>query len=175
MRKLLGLVGACLLATPALADGFYVAGDFGRIKWAGNSSSTTDSVTTVAGGYTFDITFHDKLSLELSYRDLGGANWDNGLETNKIDITAVQFSVLSSHPVGDSVRLYGRLGYADLEIEATSALGVSSTTSNDKVFGGVGGYYAFNQHFGLYLEYDRYAKVGAATLSTVLLGADYHF
>jgi hypothetical protein len=176
MKKVFWMACAfSFLAAPVFADGFYVAGDVGRIKWASDSSSTSDSTFRLAGGYKFDIPFHDTLALEVSYRDLGGANWNNGLTVNKVDITAMQFSVVSSHPVSDSISLYGRLGYADLEMEATSVGDGSTTTSNDKVFGGVGGHYAFNQKFGLYLEYDRYAKVGAVSLTTVSLGADFQF
>lgn len=176
MKKVFFVACAVALISPlVLADGFYVAGDVGRVKWASDGISDTDTAFTLAGGYKFDLPFHDTLALEASYRNLGSLKWDNGLDTNKIDLTAVQFSVIANHALNELVSFYGRLGYADVQIDATSSIDGSSSASNDKVFGGVGGHYAINPQFGVYLEYNRYAKIGEVNVSGVLLGLDYQF
>lgn len=176
MKKVFWVVCALgLLAMPTFADGFYVAGDVGRVKWASDDVSEADTAFTLAGGYKFNLPFKDTLALEASYRNLGSLSWDNGLATNKIDLTAVQFSVVANHSLNESVSFYGRLGYADVQIDASSDTEGSSSASDDKVFGGVGARYALNQQFGVYLEYDRYAKIGDVNVSGVLLGLDYQF
>jgi OmpA-OmpF porin, OOP family len=176
MRKALFAVCAlALMSSSVWADGFYVAGDVGRVKWASDDVSDTDTAFTLAGGYKFNLPFKDTLALEASYRNLGSMQWDNGLATNKIDLTAVQFSVIANHSLNESVSFYGRLGYADVQIDASNDTEGSSSASNEKVFGGVGGHYAINTAFGIYLEYDKYARIGEVNLSGVLLGVDYQF
>lgn len=170
---LAGVLAACV--TPVLADGFYVAGDAGRVRWAGANVSDADTAFSLAGGYKFNLPFKDTLALELGYRNLGGLNWDNGLATNKVELSALQFSVLANHSLNEQIGFYGRLGYADVKISATSVADGFNSASNNKLFGGVGARYAITPHFGAYLEYDKYEKIGAVKVSGVLLGLDYQF
>ncbi len=177
---------ACALvgcAAPVFAEGFYVAADAGRDRWSADSidKTLTASTFSVAWGYVFDLPFKDSLALELSYRDLGDIyetdprNAENSLAT---DLTAAQLSVIASHPLSGVLSLYGRLGYAEVQIESkrrTFFSEDSSSSSKDKVFAGVGGRYVVNQNIGLHLEYQRYQKLGDVTISLLLLGADYQF
>lgn len=171
-------------ALPALAEGFYVAGDLGRVRWVGDATSARDSAFSLAGGYLFDLPFRDKLALEVGYRNLGSLAWDNGLAVNNVELSAVQFSVLANHSVNDRVSFYGRVGYADVNISATasasSTAGFNSAStfnsaSNSTLFGAIGARYALTSSLGAYLEYDKYEKIGAVKLSGVLLGLDYRF
>lgn len=177
---------ACALvgcAAPVFAEGFYVAADAGRDRWSADSidKTLTASTFSVAWGYTFDLPFKDSLSLELSYRDLGDIyETDSRYSGNSLatDLTATQLSVIASHPLNEVLSLYGRLGYADVQIESkrrTSISNESSSSSQDKVFAGVGGRYVVNQNIGLHIEYQRYQKLGDVTISLLVVGADYQF
>jgi opacity protein-like surface antigen len=171
-----------LVALPALADGFYVAADVGRDRWSADTldKSMTANVFTVAGGYTFNLPFKDTLAIELGFRDLGGIYETDTNKTNslKTDLSAMQFSVIASHFLNDSLSLYGRLGYAEVTVDSKyrGAYGDdSNSNTQDKGFAGIGGRYAINQNVGVHLEYDRYQKLGEVSVSTLLIGADYQF
>lgn len=176
---------ACALvgcAAPVLAEGFYVAGDVGRDRWSADSinKTMTANAFSVAAGYTFDLPFKDTFSLELSYRDLGSLYESDQARLNSLttDVTATQLSVIANHSFNDSLSLYGRLGYAEVQVDSkldTPTLDSSSSSSQDKAFAGVGGRYAINQKIGIRLEYQRYEKLGDVTISLLLLGADYRF
>jgi opacity protein-like surface antigen len=176
---------ACALlgcAAPVFAEGFYVAGDVGRDRWSADSidKTMTASVFSIAGGYTFDLPFKDTLSLELSYRDLGSLYERDQSKVNSLttDLTAAQLSVIANHSFNESLSLYGRLGYAELQVKSkldTPSFDSSSSSSQDKAFAGVGGRYAINQKIGVRVEYQRYQKLGDVTISLLLLGADYQF
>jgi len=169
-------------AMPVLADGFYIAGDVGRDRWTADSldKSMTANVFTIAGGYIFNLPFKDTLAVELGYRDLGDIFEADADKTNslKTDLSAIQLSVIASHFVNDSLSFYGRLGYAEVNIDSKYH-GVygddSSSSSKDKGFAGIGGRYAINQQVGIHLEIDRYQKLGEVSVSTLLIGADYQF
>ena len=176
---------ACALvgfAAPVFAEGFYVAGDVGRDRWSADSidKTMTANVFSVAAGYTFDLPFKDTFSLELSYRDLGSLYEPDQARVNSLttDVTATQLSVIANHSFNDSLSVYGRLGYAEMQVKSkldTPTLDSSSSSSQDKAFAGVGGRYAINQKIGVRLEYQRYEKLGDVTISLLLLGADYQF
>jgi predicted porin len=167
------MLAAC--AAPVLADGFYVAADVGRFRWADANVSAADTAFSLAGGYQFKLPFKDRLALEVGYRNLGGMEWDNGLASNKVELSALQFSVLAKHLLNEQVSFYGRLGYADVKISAAAEADALGSASNDKLFGGIGARYALSSKLGVYLEYDKYEKIGAVKLSGVLLGLDYQF
>jgi len=116
----------------------------------------------------------------LSYRDLGSLYEPDQAKINSLttDLTATQLSVIANHFFNDSLSMYGRLGYAELQVESkldTPTLDSSSSSSQDKAFAGVGGRYAINQKIGVRLEYQRYEKLGDVSISLLLLGADYQF
>ena len=180
MKNIISAVVLGLCALPALADGFYLAGDIGRDRWTSEvtDSSITSNVVAIAAGYEFGLPFQDSLALELGYRDLGNASESDSMTTYKTDITASEISVLARHSFNDQLSLYGRLGYAELQLDwaLRDTQGNSKgSLSKDKVFGGIGGRYAFTKNIGMRIEYDRYDKVNEVVVSTLTAGVDYHF
>lgn len=180
MKKVITAFLLAGMAAPVLADGFYVAGDLGRDRWTSNmnDSTMTANVFSIAGGYEFALPFQDSMALEIGYRDLGGINESDGTVQLKTDVAANQFSVIARHTFTDQLSLYGRLGYAELTIDSklhNAQSDISGSTSKGKVFGGIGGRYAFDEHLGVHIEYDRYDKIGEVVISALLVGAEYHF
>jgi len=185
MNKFWMAFGLACCAAPALAEGFYVAGDVGKVKWKIESGgSKTDTAFSVAGGYTFDLPFKDTLAIELGYRDLGGFSRSDEDVKATLVLTVTQLSFLASHKINDSLSFYGRAGIADMQIGASykdDFNSESDSLSKDRAVLGIGGRYTLNQHVGIYLEYDRYQDfddlggAGDLTVSTLLVGLDYHF
>jgi opacity protein-like surface antigen len=173
-KKFFAACALSVLTLPALANGFYVAGDLGQVKWSADSESETDTAFSFAGGYKLNDTF----SFELGYRDLGGVEETFEGETFGADLTATQLSVLASFKINDAISAYGRLGVADMQMKFSYDDGEYSdsvTESKTKAVFGVGGRYAINQKLGLHIEYDRYAKFEEMTVSALLVGFDYQF
>lgn len=185
---------ACLLSAftlPAMADNFYIFGDVGQGKFSvdGGSDATyskTDTSFSVGAGY--DI--NKFLAVEVAYRDLGGLT-DKGSDFNddgdfeysdKLNVTALQVSVIGKLPVSDVVNLYGRVGFADVDadyktFEATST-GVrrdSGTDSKTRALLGVGASFDVSSQLALRAEYNQYAKWDDLKLSALTIGAVYKF
>ncbi len=178
---------ACALvscAMPVFAEGFYVAGDVGSVKWKTDWSSKTDTAFSVASGYIFNLPFKDTLAIEVAYRDLGGFSRSDEATKATLDLTVTQVSLLASHKINESLSFYGRAGIADMQIDATykdDYYDESGSLSKDRAILGVGGRYGLNRHFGIYLEYNRYGDfddlgdTDDLTISSLVVGLDYRF
>jgi hypothetical protein len=184
MKKFWTVCGLACCAMPVFADGFYMSGDLGSVKWKIDSGSKTDTAFSIAGGYAFELPFRDTLAIELGYRDLGGFSRSEDDVKTTLDLTAMQLSLLANHKINESLSFYGRLGIADMQIDASyqdDFYSESGSLSKDRAVLGVGGRYALDQHLGVYLEYDRYedfdelGDTGDLTVSALMVGLDYHF
>ena len=180
MKNITAAVIFGLCALPALADGFYVAGDIGRDRWTSDTTDNTktSNVVSIAAGYEFGLPFQDSVALELGYRDLGNINESDATTNIKTDLTATEISMIARHFFSDQISLYGRLGYAEVQLDwklQNAQANADGSVSKDKLFGGVGGRYAFTEKLGLRIEYDRYDKVNDIVISSLTAGVDYHF
>jgi OOP family OmpA-OmpF porin len=184
------LIAAVLgaLALPAMADGFYLAGDVGQGKIeadAGNgfTVSKTDTSYSIGAGYDFN----KFVGVEVAYRDLGTIR-DRGTDsdeagsfgwTDKVNATAFQASVIGKLPVSDIVNIYGRVGVAKLDVEETIRIDNNPSRSYDdsttKGLVGVGVSFDVTPEFAIRAEYNQYAKWDNTKLSALTVGATYHF
>jgi len=175
------------LTLPAMAEGFYLAGDVGQGKIevdAGNgfTTSKTDTTYSIGAGYDFNKFF----AVEVAYRDLGSIR-DNGIGsddagdynwTDKVTATAFQASVVGKLPVSDVLSVYGRLGIAKLDVEEKVRIDSDSFSYDDsttKGLFGVGLNYDITPEFAIRAEYNQYAKWDDTKLSALTVGATYHF
>jgi OmpA-OmpF porin, OOP family len=190
------IIAAALMAVsvPAFASNFYLLADVGQseieIDVDGATASKDDNVLSIGGGYNFNNNF----AVELAYRDLGeisdgykeSAGGDYIEENFTVATTVLQVSLVGSVALGEAAKLYGRIGMADLEVEAGydyresidgemySESETESESKNKAVFG-AGLSYSFTPTFALRAEYSQYAEWEDITFSTTTIGLVYQF
>ena len=192
------IIAAAVLACasiPSMASDFYVLADAGQSKFEidfeGATLSKTDNIVGIGGGYKFNNNF----AVELAYRDLGemseesSDSFGNGgyyVEKYTASASALQLSVLGSISLGEAAKLYGRVGFADLELEGeykynetyngeTYSESASSSDSKNKAIFGAGLSYSFSPSFAMRAEYSQYAEWDDVTISTTTIGLTYQF
>jgi OOP family OmpA-OmpF porin len=169
---------------PAAAQGLYVFADAERNKIESEvddlSVSKSENGYGVGIGYRLNSTY----AIELAYRDMlslseGGTYEDYGYRYDT-DVSAYQASVIANYPLNNQVNIFGRLGIGRLDIDSSlyqNAWGdltrEQSNESETKALFGIGMGYSFTDHFGVRLEYSRFAKVEDVTLSSVSIGLIY--
>lgn len=192
MKKKILLAGVLsALTLPAMADGFYLLGDIGQSKleygaWR-DGSPLDESDTTYSFGAGFDLS--QFAAIEISYRDFGsGQDVDHGTDNfneevqwaDTLSVTAFQASIVGKLPVNEVVNVYGRLGFANLDVEEvisddTGAPDDIYSDSKAKALFGVGASFNIAPEFAVRAEYNQYAKWGDLKLSAFTVGATYHF
>jgi len=189
MKKQILLAGVLsALTLPALAEGFYVVGDVGESKVefdAGNNYSLSKTDTTYSLGVGFDI--NNFFAIEVAYRDLGTIKDDGDYYdqygdyswSTKRDTTAIQASVVGKLPISNVFDVYGRLGFAkiDLDYKYSEDTGYreSSSDSENKALFGVGASFNVTPEFAIRAEYNQYAKIEDTKFSALTVGATYRF
>ena len=175
---------------PSLASNFYLLADAGQSEYEvdveGTTASKNENVISIGGGYNFN----DNFAVELTYRDFGEMteeyrdNFDgySYVEKYTTSANAMQLSLVGSFPLGEAAKLYGRVGMADLEIEADyyenfdgDTYSESGSRSKNKAVFGFGLSYSFTPSFALRGEYSQYAEWDIITISTATIGLTYQF
>lgn len=188
------LLAAAVLSTmtlPALASNLYVVADIGQVKYEVDSYDETKTGFTLGGGYKFNDTFAVEVAYrnlgeikEREYEDLGGGDYYE--ENFKNEFSALQVSLVAGFPVSEAVNLYGRLGYADIDLDysfsdvevidgSESTFSGSGTLSKSKVLFGIGASYSVSDAFSLRAEYGQYGKFEDIKISSFTLGLTYGF
>lgn len=190
-KQLFALSVLALSATPALASNFYVTADVGRAKFAVDQVNESDTSFSVGAGYKFNQYF----SAEIAYRDLGevsgtatefGSGDDFAETTTTVEFTAFQASLVASYPLGETSTVYGRLGFADIELEASSKYTAwingsythgsqSASNSESKALVGLGYSHSFTPSIALRVEYTQYGDIEDLEVSTATIGFSYNF
>ena len=153
-KQLLAATVLSAMTLPALASNLYVVADLGQVKYEVDSFSESDTGFTLGGGYKFNDTFAVEVAYrnlgeinESEYEDLGDGDYYEGSFSN--EFSALQVSLVAGFPVSETVNLYGRLGYADIDLDfsfseievigdSESTFSGSGTLSRNKVLFGVG-------------------------------------
>jgi len=188
MKKQILLAGVLSALTfPAMADGFYILGDIGKSNLeypAFDDLALDESDTAYSIGVGFDL--NQFAAIEVAYRDFGSGQ-DSGIDsdefgdfewTDTLSASAFQASILGKLPVGDRVDVFGRIGFANLEVDYdTNDGGFKTSESNSKTRGlfGIGASYNLTPELALRAEYSQYAKWDDLKLSALTLGATYRF
>ena len=182
-KHFLGLGLLAVVSVPASAEGVYIFADIGNSKFSLDASdgdiSKTDTARALGLGYALNQT----LAFEVAYRDFGSViSYDILLHGSAhVDERAINASVIAKFPVNDVIDIFGRLGAAKLTIDDEYRSSPfpeenhSTSTSETKIFYGVGTTYTINDHCGLRTEYNRYAEFQNFTTSTLTFGAVYLF
>ena len=186
-RQLLLASVLSALTLPAMADGFYILGDIGESKLeypAWDEYILDKSDTAYSFGVGFDL--NEFAAIELAYRDFGSGQ-DRGTATDELgdydwtdtlSASAFQASIVGKIPLSDSVNIFGRLGFANIEVDYDTNEGGhlrGETNSETKGLFGIGASYNVTPEFGLRAEYSQYAEWDDLKLSAFTVGATYHF
>lgn len=179
MKMLKKICAATLLcsiaATPAMAEGFYVALDVGQSNakdTCTGADGCSDSATAMraAGGYQFTPMW----GAEVSYATYGKASL--GGTSGDWETNGVQASGIGTFPVAESFSVLGKLGVARIQHKAA---GVTTTKTN--LAYGIGAQYDLSKAIAFRVQYERLGDVGDANTSVqakaslLSVGALYRF
>jgi OOP family OmpA-OmpF porin len=131
-KWLVAMLGAAAMTVSAGAlaqtvPGFYVGADVGQADFGDED----DTAFKILGGYQF----HRNVAVEIGYSML--------LDKGPVEVTALEAVVVGSFPVANQLSILGKLGLANVEVEA-------SGLSEDKT----------ELTYGLGLQYDVTPKLG---------------
>ena len=160
MKKWLAALGLCI-ATPVMADGFYVGGQLGyanvNAEASGIDLGSSDIAFIVSGGYQYSL---NELFVAAEVDGLWGR-----VETNKT-VNSIQYQSkrnniygihgLAGMTLAPDADVYVRLGLARAKFEVKEGAASGDKTANGTVFG-AGARYHFDEMLALRLDY-RYVK-----------------
>lgn len=124
------------------------------------------------------VRVHRNLAVELNYfrlgdyafsSNIGGVNLSGEAKTKSLGVSIVAIAPL------DRFDIYGRLGYARSEIEASAeagGFGASDRERDNEWYAGVGGRWNFAPNMGLFAEYQRNDKL---EIDSYFVGVDFRF
>jgi len=182
MYKRLGLTAlvafGLMAATAAQADtqpGFYAGVGFGTTTvgddgFDGAGIDDSDTGFKLFGGYTFNENF----AAEASYFDFGEASgrFDDpliGSASFSVGVSGLSVSAVGILPVAESFALYGKLGFASYEVDASVTMdgfsGSGSESDTDMIYG-VGGALSFGR-FEARVEYEALNVDGDASMISI--------
>ena len=154
-------------------SGFYVGASIGEATNEVDEFKGSDTAFKLTGGYAFNKYF----GIELAYVD-------SGTQTDTIegiDLTTSSDGVIASAvlslPIGEKFALFGKLGYAVYDVEATARLGNLSErdSGSDEDFAyGVGLEFAVGRGLHLRAEYEV-VDVTDGDFDMVSAGVAYKF
>lgn len=185
MHKRLGLTALTTVAALGLmaanaaqadvAPGFYAGVSIGSASAEDDESGFDgdDTGFKLFGGYSFNQNF----AVELAYFD-GGAPDDNfGAVNVELETTGFIASAVGRLPVSDTVSLFGKIGFASYDLEATASSGGLSASVDDSdsdLAYGVGASIAVAERFEVRVEWEA-VDVQDGAFSFLSVGGLYRF
>ena len=162
MFKRLGLSTLAALglmaATAAQADvqpGFYAGLGIGSASAEDDESGFDgdDTGFKLYGGYTFN----DNFAIELAYLNGGAPDDRFGNIGVELEVSGLNASAVGRLPVSDTVSLFGKLGFASYDVEATARAGGFSASDDDSdsaLSYGIGASIGIAQRFEVRVEWE---------------------
>lgn len=147
-------------------SGWYIGGNLGQsdIDRLGEG----DTSFKILGGYQINRNF----AAELGYTDFGSAS--SGGTT--VEGTAIELVGVGSLPLSDKFAVFGKLGFAMTDGEA-SALGVTASDDSVELTYGIGVKYNFTPALAVTAEYQMYPDFanGFSDVSVMSVGVLFRF
>ena len=156
-----------VMATPAMADGFYGALDFGQAKGKDTCTGAaeigvvgckdTSSAYRIGGGYQYTPMW----GAEISYGDYGSASLGSfmGIPLGDWETSGFQISGIGTFPLGAGFDLIGKLGIARTKLDLKTFIGTYTDTST-KLAAGIGAQYNVSNSVAIRAQYEDLGKVG---------------
>jgi opacity protein-like surface antigen len=151
-----GLMGASAHAAESDA-GAYVGVGIGTstIKIDDFNFDESDTAFKLFGGYMFN----PYVGLELAYLNAGEPSATVSGVSVEVSVTGFSGSVVGNIPLGDRFALFGKLGFAQYDVEATARIGAASASADDsgsELAYGVGMSVSLTDRFSLRAEYEMF-------------------
>ncbi len=167
-----------MAATAAQADvqpGFYAGVSVGSASVEDDESGFDgdDTGFKLFGGYSFN----DNFAIELAYFDGGAPDDDFGPVNVELEVTGFNASAVGRLPVSETVSLFGKIGFASYDLEATASSGGFSASADDSdsdLSYGVGAAIAVAERFEVRVEYEA-IDVSDGAFSFLSVGGLYRF
>jgi OmpA-OmpF porin, OOP family len=168
------IAGLVVMPTHAADDaGFYIGAGIGEANNKSGEFDGSDTAFQIFGGYSFNEHF----ALELTYVDAGTQDDRIGEVEVTNESSGVIVSALGAVPIGPIVSLYGKVGYAFYDADATFRLGNlqerESDSDEDPAYG-VGVELAILRGLRLRAEYEI-VDVSDGDFDIVTVNATYRF
>lgn len=169
-------IGGICTVLGAHADersGFYIGGSLGEATNEVDEFKGSDTAFKLSGGYSFN----EYLAAEVAYVDAGTQEDNIGAVKIENESSGVIASAVLRLPLGESFALFGKLGYAFYDSEATARLGSLSereSDSDEDLAYGVGIEMAVWGGLRLRAEYEA-VDVSDGDFQLVSAGAVYKF
>lgn len=150
-----GILAFSNVGSPALADNFYGALDFGQPKVkdicvARAGCDDTATLVRGAGGYQFAPMWSAEISYGPSRKaSIAGGSWEADV---------LQVSGIGTFPIHGGFALTGKLGLARTDVTVTAA-GFSTSTGTSNAAFGIGVRYDFTDKFAVRAQYEDFGKV----------------
>ena len=139
--------GAMTLSAGAMAQqmdsGWYVGGAFGQADLGPDE----DTAWKISGGYQLNRTF----SAEIGYTNLGEIDVPGG----SAEATAWELIALGKFPVANQFSVYGLVGFANVEGEATVG-GITVSDDSTELTYGIGAQFDVSRNLGIRAQWQRY-------------------
>ena len=181
MKKILvAALLSAVVATPAFAApngadaGVYGGFTVGQSKtdnpYVGTATiDDKDTVGSVFLGYQYTKNW----GVEAFYATVGKLTATGGGQTGTGDADAFGLNVVGTAPLNESFALYGKLGYARVNTNATSSpVAGLAGRDNSNVTGGIGALYNIDKKMAIRFGLDRYELT---TISGNVVGAEDKF
>lgn len=166
-------VGAALSAHAEEHSGFYLGGSIGEATNELGEFKGSDTAFKLSGGYAFNQYF----GVEVAYVDTGTQEDTVGLVEIENESSGVIASALLRLPFGETFAVFGKIGYAFYDSEATARLGdltARESDSDEDLAYGVGIQFALGGGLELRAEYEA-VDVSEGDFQIVSAGAVYEF
>ena len=153
--------------------GFYVGGSIGEATNESGDFKGSDTAFKLSGGYAFNKYF----TAEVAYVDAGTQDDSIGLVELENESSGVIASALVRLPLAETFAVFGRIGYAFYDSEATARLGNLSERERDSdedLAYGIGIEFAMGGGLQLRAEYEA-VDVSDGDFQIVSAGAVYKF
>ena len=154
--------------------GFYAGAGLGQAKvddfcsdaraLGFTSCDEKDRTWKVFGGYRF----HPNVAVEAGYADLGKFKAGIGGLTVKAKVKAFELLAVPIYPFGNGFSVYGKLGLARWDIDASGG-GLSANDDGTDFTFGVGAQYDFTPNLGARVEWQRYTDIDINTIGVSLV------
>lgn len=151
----------------------YIGASVGKATNEVGEFKGRDTALKLTGGYAFNQYF----AVELSYVDAGTQTDTVGLRSIKNESSGIIASALLNVPLGERFAVFGKLGYAFYDSDATGRLGDQVTResdSSDDLTYGIGIQLAVRRGLSLRAEYEA-VDVSEGDFEIVSAGAFYEF
>ena len=173
MKKFAIAATCLLLLTPAAWAGAYVGASLGQSDASSAGVGDDETSWKIVGGYTF-MKF---VGVEGSYRNMGSSDYSFGETSLGLDVSSLDVFGVGILPIGNTVELFAKAGYAMVELEASMSDplfgSLSDSTNENELAYGLGVNFKLGSMFALRAEYEGFNT--SENIDMVSMGAVFRF